>query len=260
MSPVTDQVVNFLRIRKTAAYQVRKFASDSIVLSPRDKPKGLRSSDLIDPSGAAAFGADWMSVDNFGSARAGRAEAMASAMGQEVPYVIRAPRRHQLLPAVGGTLGGAVVGSAVGALVAKLNGETGNRAAASIAMGGNIGGYSGMAAGAIWSTIQKRKEMKRITSDFDNFEGKITPTARKGHVLGFSASHARGREEAFRAMLGGDRKMRGSVTENISRFIPYGTIATLPISPFLVNDSNNNMSEIARRDGAYGFQGNMEKF
>lgn len=242
----------------------QKYGSDSTVLSPREKPKGLRSSDLIDPSIAATIGADYYGVHSFGSARAGRAEAMASAMGQDVPYSVRAPRRHSIGAALAGVLGGGILGAAAGGLVAKDRGSDLDSPSGGASMYGGymLGSMAGGTVGAVLATIKRRREMRRISSDFDEFDGEITPTARKGHVLGFSPSHARGREEAFRAMLGGDRKMRGSTTENISTFVPFGAgpVLAAPLSPFLVNDSNENMAEIARRDGAYGFQKNMEKF
>jgi hypothetical protein len=246
---------------------LQKFASDSIVLSPRAKPKGLRSSDLIDPSTGAFLLADGIGLNSFGSARAGRAETMASSMGQEVPYRVSHPRAFGSLVVGGGAVGGAALGAALGGVTGAFvrgdnpDGTTHGNARGGALIGGLIGTYAGMVTGAVSQFILRRKEMNRITKDFDNYHGKLTPTVRKGNLLGLSASHARGREEAFRAILGGDRKMRGSTTENIATFLgPFSPIPTIPVSPFIVNDSNNNMAEIARRDGAYGFQKNMEKF
>jgi hypothetical protein len=248
----------------------RKIAED-IVLSPRKKPQGLRSSDLVDPSLGAHIGADWAMGGSMGQARAGRAEAMSSAMGKEAPFVVRRPRVHAAGFVLGGALAGSVVGSLAAALEGKASGRDSNETAGNIYMAGSLLGAAGTLGGVTYSVLKRRRDVNRISRDFDEHQGDIVPTARKGNLFGFSPSHARGREEAFRAMLGGSRKMRGSTTDNVLAVLqgvsrvggpvaPAAVqVATMPILPFLVNDSNENMAEIARADGAYGFRPRQEK-
>jgi len=236
---------------------MRKIAAGIIKMPARPKPKGLTSSDLIDPSTGAFVGADIIMGRSLGGSRAGRAESMASAMGQDVPHVISNPKTNFWGHSLAGIGAGAGIGAVTGALLGSLDENQASERARDGAVGGAI---LGGLAGTVLSLVKRRMEMSRIGRDFDKHEGDITPTARKANLLGFSPSHARGREEGFRAMMGGNRNMRGSVTDIASSFVPGGSFITAPATPFIANNSNEKMSEIARRDGGYGFQANMEKF
>jgi hypothetical protein len=186
--------------------------NDSKSKSPNKKPS--KAKDILDMDSTGGRLADYLAPLSWGGERAGRARAMADAIGEKTTFGVR----HPFMQTMGHTLGGGILGSAAGGLAGaglgfgdewlrKSQGEGHPLAMAKDL--GTVGGVVGGLAGLYNSGKNRRNEMKRLSHfyDQDAAEGKVNPKNPKLSTLSallFPArgSHRTGQVEAVKAMQG----------------------------------------------------------
>lgn len=167
------------------------------------------SAESINPMQTMTGGlADYLTPGTFGGRRAGRATAMAHAVGEEPSFNVR----HPLTSTFGGSLAGGFLGAGLGARAGALAGQ-GEGAPAT---GAAIGGLAGAVLASLLLSHSRRGEMQDINDKFDSTK-KLDPR-RPGYtamdvVGGFGGSHRMGQIEALKAMTGGKPNRYGTATD-----------------------------------------------
>ena len=131
--------------------------------------------------------------------RAGRATAMADAIGMDPGFLVNYPTTSGVLSALLGSVAGAGLGDQAGA---GLTYATGDDTRSRRRIGRLIGAAGGALGGAILSNILRRKKMKSIANAYEAAPS-IDPKLHDPHILDLLGGyHNRARQRAIGAMLG----------------------------------------------------------
>ncbi len=181
-----------------------KTAAPTVYMGSRPKPDGLMAEDIVD--GRRTTGtvlADM--VAPLAGDRAGRAEVMASSVGENPSFGVRRPQLQTLGLAAGGTVAGMLAGALTGGLAGKAFGQSKSDVGESAGTGGAIGAVTGGLAGLLMAALSRNKEISRISGAFDKSD-KVTPNYRKANpvaaILGGTGFHSSGRTSALEAISG----------------------------------------------------------
>jgi len=204
--------------------------------SPSKKKKDSPSKKILNMDSTGGRLADYLVPGAWGGERAGRAQAMADAIGEKTTFGVRHPwlqsNAHTLL---GGGLG-ALLGSGAGWALAQLFNPPETRNATTL--GALLGGSAGVLGGTYTAGKSRRNEMKRIGHFYDQdvAEGKVNPKNPKMSLLSAlllpgRGPHRTGQVEAVKAMRG-EKTMPEMHDESrdvlySARMLPY---VGLPIS------------------------------
>ena len=158
--------------------------------------------------------------------RAGRATAMAEALGMEPGFTVNYPITSSTLSALGGGLLGAGAGAGIGY---GVDGEEG------AGLGGLIGGGTGFLAGLLINAIMKRNRMHDIAKTYEEAKpSEIKPKLHDPYRLDLLGGwHNKGRQKAIAAMLGDDANPSEYSGLEVAA-MPIGNIANavIPGAPY----------------------------
>lgn len=218
-------------LHRQASQLLTKLADDEGDDKPAKK-KPSESKKIVNMDSTGGRLADYLAPGAWGGERAGRAQAMADAIGEKTTFGVRHPflqsTGHQLL---GGGLG-ALLGGGAGALLGKLNNSSPAQSGDMTALGALLGGGAGMLGGVYTAGKSRRNEMKRIGHfyDQDAAEGKVNPKDPKLSLLSAlllpsRGPHRTGQVEAVKAMRGeksiSDQHGGGRDVLYAARALPY---------------------------------------
>lgn len=185
--------------------------------TPKDKPLDgpPAAKDLVEMDSLRARLADYMAPASWGGERAGRAQAMADAIGEKTTFEVKYPLLAGLLYGAAGSALGTGAGGLAGGLAGLLGGLASNShnidriAGSGAIIGAGLGSGVGALGGAYLSGKNRRNEMKRINHfyDQDREAGKLQPktpelSALAALLLPLRGPHRSGQLEASRAMKG----------------------------------------------------------
>lgn len=215
------------------AVTAAKFAADDgdEEQSKADKPAKKTpppAKQILDMDSLGGRLADYGASGTWGGERAGRAQAMADAMGEDTTFNVRHPYSHE---GVSTLLGGAL-GAALGGGVGRLLNQKGNDDWRSAGLGAMLGGTGGLLAGSLSSGYKRRREMSRLAKLYEQAvaENKLNPKNPQFSMNATFAAplrgpHRTGQVEAVQAMrgerdiAGQDARMRHLAYA--ARFLPY---------------------------------------
>ena len=121
-----------------------------------------RTDELLDMNSTGGAIADYIAPGNWGGTRAGKAQQLAEATGQEPGFRIKHPVTSSWLSALGGGLGGAGLGAAAGAGLGALGGN----AASGVGVGAGLGAAIGSLGSVVYNARSRRGEMGDIANRF----------------------------------------------------------------------------------------------
>jgi hypothetical protein len=219
-------------VAQLASESAKKAADDESDDKPTKK-KPSESKKILNMDSTGGRLADYLAPGSWGGERAGRAQAMADAIGEKTTFGVRHPLMqsagHQLL---GGGLG-ALLGGGLGALLGRINNPKDTEFTNNAITGGALlGGGAGLLGGAYTAGKSRRNEMKQIGHlyDQDAAAGQVDPKNPKLSLLSAlllpaRGPHRTGQVEATKAMRGEQTmpEMHGGVRDVLysSQFLPY---------------------------------------
>jgi outer membrane lipoprotein SlyB len=175
----------------------------SLVLLKRAMRKAAElpsSKGMLDMSSFGGGMADYLTPGSWGGERAGRAQALASAVGEDTPFSVRHPTTTDML----GAAGGAALGAGIGGLAGGF-GHGGEGAM-------TAGGIGGGLLGALLTAFIRRRNMKKIVEKYEGKRHGVDPEdverpdleSASALLLPGRGPHRTGQTETVRAMKGED--------------------------------------------------------
>jgi hypothetical protein len=231
----------FEKLGQVAANNLVKQAAED---KKKKKSKPSAAAKIVDTGSFKGQLADYLAPGMWGGERAGRSQAMASAIEEPTTFGVRHPVTSSILHTLGGAGLGALGGAGLGGVAGYSPDSRSDNSATGAIMGALAGGLLGGAGGVYSAGKSRRDEMKRINALYDEDEaaGKVNPKNPNFSLLSAllmpgRASHRTGQLEAVKAMKGsGDiADQRGG-----ARDLLYGAqLATMPVTGPLVNLLHN---------------------
>lgn len=193
--------------------------------------------------------------------RLGRLTAQGKASGEHVPLGVRNPVGHAALAALLGALGGGVVGGATGAAGLAAHDRNMKSAIPGGVLGSAVGAGVGALGGVVGSAVARSLQAKRLAADIRE-SGDMSPDAARNALqrdpkqarssimtalLFGTGAHQRGRLGAYAEMLDGRPDRRVSVLPDALNYVPYASLASVPIALAVdASKANDVESRLAR--------------
>lgn len=181
--------------------------------TPKFAASAASGQEILDTKGWGGAIADVMMPRVWGGTRAGRAEQLATATGDETPFNVRHPLSSDVLQSLKGLGIGGLLGAGVGAGAGALLGQHRGDVAAGAGLGGLLGGLGGATVSGLANGFDRRKNIRGIVDKFDQVRAEdpdaIQPKAPEFNsaatiLAPLRGEHRAGQAEAYRAMMTGE--------------------------------------------------------